>query len=61
MSGFISNEQIIALADEDSVRGVLVRRALKEAEGAEGDELRQLEKALQLLLGRFQAIEGAGK
>lgn len=58
MTGLLESDQIKALAREESVRGVLVRMALEEAEGADGDELQLLEQALQLLLTRFQAVEG---
>jgi hypothetical protein len=57
MSGLFASEQIRELAEEDSVRGVLLRRALREAEDAGADDLRQLEKAVQLLLGRFRVME----
>lgn len=58
MTGLLDSEQIKALAGEESVRGVLVRMALQEAEGADRDELELLEQALQLLLSRFQAQPG---
>jgi hypothetical protein len=40
------------------VRGVLVRLVLEQAESADLDEVKLLEQALQLLLNRFQAMEG---
>lgn len=58
MTGFLTSDQIKALATEESVRGVLVRMVLEQAEGADSDETRLLEQALQLLLSRFQAMEG---
>jgi hypothetical protein len=61
MSSLLDSEQVKSLTNEDSVRGELVRTTLNEAEGAEEQELRLLEKALQLLLGRFHEMEGEGR
>jgi len=58
MTGLLGSEQIKALASEESVRGVLVRMVLEQAEGADSDEMKLLEQSLQLLLSRFQAMEG---
>ena len=58
MTGLLENDQIKTLAREESVRGVLVRMVLEQAEGADLDEVKLLEEALQLLLTRFQAMEG---
>lgn len=58
MTGFLGSDQIKSLASEESVRGVLVRIVLEQAEGADSDEVKLLEQALQLLLSRFQAIQG---
>jgi len=58
MTGLLESDQIKTLAREESVRGVLVRMVLQQAEGADHDELKLLEQALQLLLTRFQAMEG---
>ena len=58
MTGLLGSDQIKALAREESVRGVLVRMVLEQAEGADTDDLTLLEQALQLLLTRFQAMEG---
>jgi hypothetical protein len=58
MTRLLDSDQIKALADEQSVRGVLVRMALQEAEGADRDELELLEQALELLLSRFQSLPG---
>ena len=58
MTGLLENDQIKSLAREESVRGVLVRMVLEQAEGADLDEVKLLEQALQLLLTRFQAMEG---
>jgi hypothetical protein len=58
MTGLLGSDQIKALASEQSVRGVLVRMVLEQAEGADSDEMKLLEQALQLLLSRFQAMEG---
>ncbi|NIQ08678.1 MAG: hypothetical protein GWO23_02900 [Gammaproteobacteria bacterium] len=60
MSSLLNSEHVQSLVNEDSVRGVLVRRTLKAAEEADSEELRRLEKALQLLLSRFQEMEGQG-
>jgi len=58
MTGLLGSDQIKALASEQSVRGVLVRMVLEQAEGADSDEMKLLEQALQLLLSRFQTMEG---
>jgi hypothetical protein len=58
MTGLLGSNQIKSLASEESVRGVLVRMVLEQAEGADNDEKKLLEQALQLLLSRFQAIQG---
>jgi len=58
MTGLLESDQIKALAREETVRGVLVRMVLEQAEGADTDEMALLEQALQLLLTRFQAMEG---
>lgn len=58
MTGLLGNAQIETLAREESVRGVLVRRVLKQAELADEHELQLLEDALQLLLKRFQSMDG---
>lgn len=57
MTELLNNEQILALAQENSVRGTLVRQVLERAEGADAKERQLLEQALQLLLSRFQAVE----
>lgn len=54
----LESNQIKNLAREESVRGVLVRMVLEQAENADPDEVALLEQALQLLLTRFQAMEG---
>ena len=58
MTRLLDSDQIKTLADEQSVRGVLVRMALQEAEGADRDELELLEQALELLLSRFHSLPG---
>jgi len=58
MTELLGSNQIKALAREESVRGVLVRMVLEQAEDADADELARLEQALQFLLARFQAMEG---
>lgn len=58
MTRLLDSDQIKALADEQSVRGILVRMALQEAEGADSEELEMLDQALQLLLTRFQSLPG---
>lgn len=57
MTELLNNKQILALAQENSVRGTLVRQVLERAEGADAEERQLLEQALQLLLSRFQAAE----
>ena len=58
MPGLLESDQIKTLAREESVRGVLVRMVLEQAESADPEEVKLLEQALQLLLTRFQAMEG---
>jgi len=58
MTRLLGSTHIEALAREESVRGVLVRTVIKQAEDADADELQLLEDALQLLLERFQSMEG---
>jgi len=58
MTGMLGSDQVKALAREESVRGVLVRMVLEEAQGADDEEMRLLNQALQLLLSRFQSMEG---
>jgi hypothetical protein len=57
MMNILDSPEVEALAKEESVRGVLVRMALNQAEQAGREELVQLEKALELLLTRFRALE----
>ena len=54
MTGLLDSAHIKALAREESVRGVLVRMALEQAEQADSHETLLLEKALRLLMERFQ-------
>lgn len=54
MTGLLDSAHIKALAKEESVRGVIVRMALEQAGQADNQERVLLEKALQLLLERFQ-------
>jgi len=58
MTRLLGSAHIEALAREESVRGVLVRRVIKQSEFADEQELELLEDALQLLLKRFQAMDG---
>ena len=58
MTALLGSVQIEILAGEESVRGVLVRTVLKQAELADEHELQLLEDALQLLLTRFQSMDG---
>ena len=58
MTHLLGSERIDTLAREESVRGVLVRLVLEQAEQADSDEILLLEKALQLLLKRFQSMGG---
>jgi hypothetical protein len=57
MKSLLASEHILALTKEESVRGVLVRKVLDEAEKAEEEGVMLLEKALQLLLTRFQSMD----
>ena len=58
MTRLLDSARIKTLAREESVRGVLVRMVLKQAEHADSEEVSQLETALQLLLTRFNSLEG---
>jgi hypothetical protein len=58
MTHLLGSAHIQSLAREESVRGVLVRTVIKQSELADEQELRLLEDALQLLLKRFQAMDG---
>lgn len=58
MTRLLGSAHIETLAREESVPGVLVRMVLKQAEHADSEELMLLENALQLLLTRFQVIDG---
>jgi hypothetical protein len=57
MTNLLGSKRIEALAKEESVRGVLVRMALEQAEHADSEGITLLEKSLQLLLTRFQSLE----
>jgi hypothetical protein len=58
MIRLLGSAQIKALACEESVRGVLVRTVIKQSEFADEQELQLLEDALQLLMKRFETIDG---
>ena len=58
MTRLLGSAHIEVLAREESVRGVLVRAVIKQSEFADEQELELLEDALQLLLKRFQAMNG---
>ena len=58
MTRLLGSARIELLAREESVRGVLVRMVLEQAEHAENEEILLLENALQLLLKRFQSLGG---
>ena len=57
MRSLLGSADIETLSREDSVRGVLVRMALEQAEHADSEEKVLLEKALQMLLTRFKVME----
>lgn len=57
MTRLLGSAHIEALAREESVRGVLVRTVIKQAESADEQERQLLEEALRLLLQRFQMLE----
>jgi hypothetical protein len=59
MTNLLESPLLVTLSREQSVRGVLVRMVLEQAEHAGGDEKILLENALQLLLSQFQTMEGA--
>lgn len=54
----LGSAHIETLAREESVRGVLVRMVKEKAEEADHEEMVLLEAALQLLLTRFQSMDG---
>ena len=58
MTRLLGSARIETLASEESVRGVLVRMVLEQAEHADNEEVLLLETALQLLLKRFQSLGG---
>lgn len=58
MTRLLGRARIETLAKEESVRGVLVRMVMEEAERADSEELMLLENTLQLLLTRFQSLGG---
>jgi hypothetical protein len=58
MTRLLGSTHIEALAREESVRGVLVRMVMVQAEQADSEELALLEEALQLLMERFKVMEG---
>ena len=58
MTRLLGSARIETLAGEESVRGVLVRMVLEQAEHADNEEVLLLETALQLLLKRFQSLGG---
>ena len=58
MTRLLGSAHLEALAREESVRGVLVSTVIKQSEFADEQELELLEDALQLLLKRFQAMDG---
>lgn len=57
MTYLLGSADLELLSREDSVRGVLVRMVMEEAEGADNEEVALLENALQLLLKRFKVME----
>jgi len=57
MTYLLGSADIKALSREDSVRGVLVRMVMEQAEDADSEEVALLEKALQMLLTRFKVME----
>lgn len=57
MTRLLGSAQLEALAHEESVRGVLIRMVLEQAEQACHEEQELLEDALQLLMQRFQVME----
>ena len=57
MTRLLGSTRIETLAKEESVRGVLVRMVLEQAEHADSEEVALLEESLQLLLARFQSLE----
>ena len=58
MTRLLGSAHIESLGREETVRGVLVRTVIKQSEVADEQELQLLEEALQLLLERFEAMDG---
>ena len=58
MTRLLGSARIENLAREESVCGVLVRMVLEQAKQADEEELLLLDNALQLLMNRFQAMDG---
>ncbi len=59
MSGLLESKRLATLAREESVRGLMIRRAIEEAGQADSAGRRIIENALQLLLERF-GTDGEG-
>ena len=57
MTRLLGSAQLEALAREESVRGVLIRMVMEEAEQACHEDQELLEEALQLLMQRFKVME----
>ncbi|MDT8445035.1 MAG: hypothetical protein RQ722_12130 [Desulfuromonadales bacterium] len=57
MTSLLDSPHIETLAREESVRGLIVRMTLAQAEHADSQERVLLENALQLLLTRFESME----
>lgn len=57
MTYLLGSADVETLSREDSVRGVLVRMVMEQAEDADSEEVALLEKALQMLLTRFKVME----
>ena len=58
MTRLLGSTRIETLSREETVRGVLVRMVLEQAERADSEELLLLENALELLLKRFKSMGG---
>ncbi|HKL26268.1 MAG TPA: hypothetical protein VJ910_08610 [Desulfuromonadales bacterium] len=61
MTQWFEQSDLVALAEEKSVQGRVVKAALTRAAEADSEQAALIEEALQELLGRFQGSGVAGK
>ncbi len=61
MTQWFEQSDLVALAEEKSVQGRVVKAALTRAAEADSEQAALIEEALQELLGRFKGSGAAGK